>query len=91
VTGYGLGGPVYGDVFTLPSLDVLGAHLGGVITRASLQTGGAFTTSDQGGSIGDGVLKRFNIVYDYLNGRIVAWPSKYYSAPNPFIAPPGRP
>jgi hypothetical protein len=89
VTGYGLGGPVYGDIFTLPSLNVLDTHLRGIVTRASLQTGGAFTSSDQGGSVGDGVLKRFNIVYDYPRGRIFAWPSKYFNAPDVFVPPPG--
>ena len=89
VTGYGVGGPVYGDVFTLPSLDVLGAHLENVVTRASRQTAGAFTSTEDGGSIGEGVLKRFNVVYDYPNGRMVAWPSKYRNEPDAFVAPPG--
>ena len=87
VTGYGLGGPVYGDVLTLPSLDVLGTHLSGVIARASRQTGGVFTDPDHGGSIGEGVLKRFNIVYDYRNHRIIAWRSRYFGVPDAFVAP----
>jgi Aspartyl protease len=88
VTGYGVGGPVYGDVFTLPALDVLGARLANVVARASRQTAGAFTSTEDGGSIGEGVLKRFNVVYDYPNGRIVAWPSKYRNEPDAFVAPP---
>jgi hypothetical protein len=88
VTGYGVGGPVYGDVFTLPSLDVLGAHLNNVVARASRQTAGAFTSAEDGGSIGEGVLKRFNIVYDYPNGRMIAWPSKQRNVPDAFVAPP---
>jgi predicted aspartyl protease len=90
ITGYGLGGPVYGDVFTLPSLNVLGTHLGAVVTRASRQTAGVFTGSDQGGSIGGGVLKRFNIVYDYPNERMIAWPSKYFDVPDAFVPPPHK-
>ena len=49
VTGYGVGGPVYGDVFTLPSLDVFGSHLTNVVTRASRQTGGVFASTDDSG------------------------------------------
>jgi hypothetical protein len=90
VTGYGVGGPVYGDVFTLPSLNVLGTHLGAVVTRASRQTSGVFTGSDQGGSVGGGVLKRFNIVYDYPNERMIAWPSKYFDVPDTFVPPPPK-
>jgi hypothetical protein len=89
VTGYGVGGPVYGDVFTLPSVDVLGAHLTNVVTRASRQSAGAFTSTDDGGSIGEGVLKRFNIIYDYPNGRMIAWPSNQRNMPDAFVAPPG--
>ena len=57
-------------------------------TRASRQTAGAFTSTEDGGSIGEGVLKRFNMVYDYPNGRMVAWPSKYRNEPDAFVAPP---
>ena len=87
VTGYGVGGPVYGDVFNLQSLDVLGSHLTAVVTRASRQTGGVFAGGDQGGSIGEGVLKRFNIVYDYPNQRMIAWPSQFFNTPDAFVAP----
>lgn len=87
ITGYGLGGPVYADVFTLPQLDVLGARLDNVVTRASRQTGGVFASTAYGGSIGTGVLKRFNVVYDYGRQTIVAWPSKYYHAPDRFVSP----
>jgi hypothetical protein len=72
VTGYGLGGPVYADVFTLPRLDVFGAHLTNVVTRASRQTGGVFASTADSASIGTGVLKRFNIIYDYPHNTIVA-------------------
>jgi hypothetical protein len=88
VTGYGLGGPVYADVFTLPSLDVFGTHLTNVVTRASRQTGGVFASTSDSASIGTGVLKRFNIVYDYPHNTIVAWPSKYFMTADTFV-PPG--
>ena len=87
ITGYGLGGPIYADVFTLPNLYVLGAHLKSVITRASRQTGGVFASSEEGGSVGTGVLKRFNIIYDYPHHVIIAWPSKYFTKPDVFIRP----
>lgn len=88
VTGYGLGGPVYADVFTLPSLDVFRIQLRNVVTRASRQTGGVFASTADSASIGTGVLKRFNIVYDYPHNTIVAWPSKYFATADAFV-PPG--
>lgn len=88
VTGYGLGGPVHGDVFTLPSLDIFGRRVLNVVTRASRQTGGVFTASAQGGSVGEGVLKKFNIIYDYPRKRIIAWPSAYFMQTDRFVPPP---
>jgi predicted aspartyl protease len=88
VTGYGVGGPVYADVFTLPSLEVFGTKFHGVVTRASRLTGGAFASDQQGASIGTGILKRFNVVYDYRHKTIVTWPSKFFDGPFRFV-PPG--
>lgn len=90
LTGYGIGGPVHGDVFRLPSFDIFGRQLKAVVTRASRQTGGVFTGSQQGGSVGEGVLKRFNIIYDYPRQQIIAWPNKNFSRSDRFVPPPKR-
>jgi Aspartyl protease len=90
ITGYGLGGPVYGDVFTLPSLDAFGTHLTNIVTRASRQTGGVFASNADSASIGTGILKRFNIVFDYPHSTIIAWPSKYFASPDVFVPPGGH-
>lgn len=75
LTGFGIGGPVYGDVFALPQLDILGVRLTGITTRASRQTGGAFASRIAAGSIGGGLLKRFDIVYDYPHSTLYVWKS----------------
>jgi hypothetical protein len=81
VPGYGLRGPVYGDVFTLPRLDAFGTHLTNIATRASRQTAGVFASNADSASIGAGILRRFNVVYDYPHSRIIDWPSKYFATP----------
>jgi hypothetical protein len=88
IAGFGIGGPVRADVFSLPSLSVLGFHLTRVVTRASRQMRGAFVGTDQGGSIGTGILKRFNIMWDYRHKTMVAWPSRYFGVADTFV-PPG--
>jgi len=88
ITGYGIGGPVHGDVFRLPSFDIFGRQLNAVVTRASRQAGGVFTGSQQGGSVGEGVLKRFNIIYDYPRKQIIAWANKNFSSSDRFVPPP---
>ena len=75
LTGFGVGGPVYGDVFELPQLDVLGSRLTSITTRASRQSGGVFASSIAAASIGGGVLRRFNVVYDYPLRRLYVWKS----------------
>lgn len=87
ITGYGIGGPVYGDVFSLRSLDIFGRRLSNVVTRASRQTSGVFAGSVQAGSVGEGVLKKFNVVYDYRKRRILAWPNASFAEPDRFVAP----
>jgi hypothetical protein len=84
LTGFGLGGPIYGDVFRLRSLRVLGANLTGVVARASRQHGGIFATGSEAGSIGGGVLRRFEVVYDYPGGALEVWPSNAARGPDPY-------
>jgi hypothetical protein len=75
LTGFGIGGPVYGDVFALPQFDILGVRLASITTRASRQSGGAFASKIAAGSIGGGVLRRFDIVYDYPKSTLYVWKS----------------
>jgi hypothetical protein len=79
LTGFGVGGPVYGDVFTLPQLDILGASLTNITTRASRQSGGAFASKIAAASIGGGLLRRFNVVYDYPHHTLYVWKSADYA------------
>ncbi len=78
VTGIGIGGPVYADVFRLPHLRLFDWQLDDLVARASRQHAGAFATQTEAASIGGGVLKRFNMIYDYPHGRLASWPSTLY-------------
>ena len=82
LTGFGVGGPVYGDVFSLPELDILGAQLTGITTRASRQSGGAFASTAAAASIGGGVLRRFNVIYDYPHHTMYVWNSENFDVPD---------
>jgi Aspartyl protease/PDZ domain len=80
LTGFGVGGPVYGDVFRLRDLDVLGVGIPGVVARASRDRGGVFATASEAGSIGGGVLRRFNVIYDYPARKLLVWRSRAFAA-----------
>jgi hypothetical protein len=81
VTGMGVGGPIYSDVLRT-TLSVFGATVPSVVTRASRDRGGAFASGALAASIGNGLLKRFNIVYDYPGDEIFAWPSRFFGDPD---------
>jgi alpha-beta hydrolase superfamily lysophospholipase len=78
LTGFGIGGPVYADVFRT-RLSIFGTAFSSVVTRASRDAGGAFATAPQAGSVGTGVLKRFNVIYDYRQRTLRLWPSRYFN------------
>lgn len=70
LTGYGVGGPVKGELVRVRDFLMAGIHVRGVIARLSLQKAGVFGTSAIAGSIGTGILKRFNVTFDYRGRRI---------------------
>ncbi len=78
LTGYGVGGPIYADVFRT-TLSAFGTSVSQVLTRAQRGAGGVFATSTEAGSIGNGFLRRFNIIYDAGRGSMTLWPSHYFS------------
>jgi len=71
LTGYGVGGAVQGELVRIPEFVMSGVPVRGVVARLSLQKAGVFGTSAIAGSIGTGLLKRFNVSFDYPHRRIV--------------------
>ena len=61
-------------------LALLGYTVGGVLTRAPVGAAGVFDAAGPAGSVGNGFLLRFNIIYDLPRKRLVLWPSARFSA-----------
>lgn len=78
VTGYGVGGPIYSDLLRT-TVSLFGSTIPSVLTRASRDKGGAFATGPEDASVGMGLLKRFNLVFDYPDNKIFAWPSTLFA------------
>lgn len=74
LTGYGVGGPVKGEVVRVKQFALGGVPVKGVVARLSLQKSGGFTDASIAGSIGAGILKRFHVAFDYARSRIVLSP-----------------
>lgn len=79
LTGFGIGGPLFADVFRTQVV-VFATTIPNVLTRATLDTGGFFATSTHAGSVGLGLMKRFNTIVDYPHRTMFAWPSKFFSS-----------
>ncbi|HLI94896.1 MAG TPA: aspartyl protease family protein [Candidatus Baltobacteraceae bacterium] len=75
VTGYGIGGPIRGDVFE-SAIDVFGFHLPHVVTRAPLGNAGVFSTAEQLGSVGDGILRHFDTIFDSKAHTLRVWQTR---------------
>jgi len=79
VTGYGIGGTIRSNVFRT-RLSVFGYTVNGVLTRAPVGAAGVFDSAGPAGTVGNGFLLRFNIIYDLPRERLVLWPNTRFSA-----------
>lgn len=70
VTGWGVGGPSRSAITRADVLKLGDVRIERPVTEITLQTKGAFTDEYVAGNIGAGVLKRFNLVFDY-NGQAI--------------------
>jgi PDZ domain/Aspartyl protease len=71
ITGYGLGGPIKGELIRVPEFTLAGIPVRGIVARLSLQRSGVFNSSALAGSIGTGILKRFHVTFDYPRRRML--------------------
>jgi hypothetical protein len=84
VTGWGVGGPARGPVTRAQTLKLGGVVVKGPVTELTLQQKGAFTDPYVAGNVGAGVLKRFNIVFDYGHEQLIFEPNANDAKPDTF-------
>jgi len=71
VTGWGVGGAARGLVTRAKVLRLGKVEVHGPVTELSLQKKGAFINPYVAGNVGAGVLKRFNITFDYAHQQLI--------------------
>jgi hypothetical protein len=71
VVGWGIGGPARGLVTRAKILKLGSIAIENPVTELSLQTKGAFIDPYVAGNVGAGVLKRFNIIFDYTRQQLI--------------------
>jgi hypothetical protein len=70
-TGFGVGGPARSLVTRASVLKLGGVEVKNVVTELSTQKKGGFTDPYVAGNVGAGVLKRFNIIFDYDKQQLI--------------------
>jgi hypothetical protein len=75
VTGWGVGGPARGLIARAGELRLGDVSIPSPVTELSQQQKGGFTDPYVAGNVGAGVLKRFNLVFDYAGKRIIFEPN----------------
>jgi len=84
VTGWGVGGPVRAAIGRAQVLKLGDVTVPAPVTELTLQQKGAFSDAYVAGNVGAGVLKRFNIVFDYGRQRIIFEKNANYAKPDAF-------
>ena len=84
VTGWGVGGPLPADVTQSASFEIAGHTLRNVTTRMPLTQSGVFASRIADASIGNGVMKRFAVTFDYARQRLYLQPNAEFATPDPF-------
>jgi hypothetical protein len=82
VVGWGVGGPARGLVTRAKILKLGNVTVENPVTELSLQTKGAFIDPYVAGNVGAGVLKRFNVIFDYGRQQLIFERNANYSLPD---------
>ena len=84
VTGWGVGGAARSLVTRAEVLRLGTVEVARPVTELSLQKKGSFTSEYVAGNVGAGVLKRFNITFDYPRQQLIFERNANYDKPDVF-------
>ncbi len=84
VTGWGVGGPTKGLLARAQTLRLGPIIVEHPVIELSLQSKGAFISEYVAGNVGAGVLKRFNITFDYPHQQLIFEHNANYSKPDEY-------
>ena len=73
--GVGVGGKVMGKVTRVKSIQIGGFKMPAPLTTLASAEAGALASERIAGNIGGGILKRFTVIFDYANSRMILEPN----------------
>lgn len=90
LTGMGLGGPIRGKLATVQQVDLGSTGVNDVLTRLPLTKKGYFYQSEISASAGMGMLKAFNMEFDYKKQVLALQKRKDFKETSTFVPVPAR-
>ncbi len=84
ITGWGVGGPTRTRPARFATLRIGDLDIGGVAGDLFTGDKGAFSSSDQSGNIGGGLLRRFTVAFDYASRRMYLAPNAAFATADAF-------
>ena len=82
IIGYGVGGPERGGVVRLGRLNLGGVGINRVAAALTTAQAGGGADKAVAGNVGEGLLHRFNLTFDYARMRIIFEPNSHYADPD---------
>jgi outer membrane lipoprotein-sorting protein len=79
LAGVGVGGKVMGKATRMQSIQIGDFIIPAPLTNLSSAKAGAFSSEKTDGNIGGGILKRFTVIFDYGNSRMILEPNANFA------------
>ena len=84
ITGWGIGGPVRGQVMRAKKISIAEFNVENTVARLPIVKSGAFMDASVMGSVGTGFLKRFTVTFDYSRQQLIFAKNRNFSAPDEY-------
>jgi hypothetical protein len=84
----GVGGPIPGKIATIAKVELGEVTIQDVVARLPMTKTGLFATSELSASVGLGLLRGFNLEFDYQNGLMGLEARKKYKQQSTFVPVP---
>jgi len=78
IIGYGVNGPEQGGVVRLGRITLGGVEVGSIPATLALDIAGGGADKAVAGNVGEGILHRFNLIFDYSRMRIIFERNSHY-------------
>lgn len=84
IVGYGVGGPIFGRIGRGPTLEFASILLPDMLVSYSDMTQGTLSNPERDGLLGQRILRRFNVTFDYAHARMALTPNREFANGMPF-------